>query len=103
MITVADIQQHVAEEVGITHLPKEDQDKVTDELGGMLYKRMLMAIFDKLPPHEHEHLKQLIAQDAASEISDLVHKYIPDVGTVIEQELKTSMQEFRTVLGSEAQ
>jgi len=98
MISFADIQKRVVEELDIADLSPEDQERVVDELGGMLYKRMLMSIFDKIPENEHGRLKQLIDSGMDSEITELVHKHIPDVGAVIAQEFETSMQDYRAAL-----
>jgi len=98
MITVEDIQKRIVEELAIEHLSAEDQTRLVDELGGMLHQRLLLSIFEKIPVEDHEKLKQFITADMEEEISALVHKHVANVGEVIENELATSMKEYKEAL-----
>lgn len=102
MITAQDIHKRIAEELDITHLPQEDQERIADELGGMLYQRMLLAIFDKVPPMQQEELRRLIASESEDAITDLIHKYVPNVAEVIEKELAAGLQDYREALQNSA-
>lgn len=102
MITAEDIHKRIAEELDITHLPQEAQEKVADELGGMLYQRMLLAIFDKVPPMQQEELKRLIATDAEDAITELIQKHVPHVAQVIEEEFAAGLADYREALQNSA-
>ncbi len=98
MITIADLQKELVEELGLDNLSAEDQERVLNEAGGMIYQRILLSVFEKIPAAEHDKLTQLITADLEDEITELVHKHVPNVEEVVEVEMQTSIDDLKRAL-----
>ncbi len=93
-----DLQKRLVEELSLEHLSPDEQEKVLDEIGGMLYQRVMLELFNHIPEGEHTKLKQLIDAGLEEEITALIHKHVPNVEEAITKELEQSMQEYKEVL-----
>lgn len=98
MMNITDLQSRLVEELGIAHLDVEAQERVIDEMGGMLYQRVLLTIFDKIPADQHEKLKQLIAANLEDEISAMVSRYVENVEGIAATALAEGIADYKTTL-----
>lgn len=102
MINITDLQSRLVEELDIAHLDTQAQERVIDEVGSMLYQRVLLAIFDKIPADQHEKLKQLISANLEDEISAMVAKYVQNVEEVAALALEDGLADYRQALTGSA-
>ena len=95
MTTLTDIHARVAQELDLAHLPQDEQEAVVAEIGGMLYRRMLLAVYEKIPAEAHEQLGTLINTGDEAAITEFISTHVPDPEMVITQELETAIREYR--------
>tara|TARA_B100000745_G_scaffold130817_1_gene85248 strand:+ start:7643 stop:7945 length:303 start_codon:yes stop_codon:yes gene_type:complete len=99
MINITDLHNRLVQELNIENLPPHDQEKILDQAGSMIYQRILLAVFQNIPTTEHDKLKQFVAADLEDEITELVHKHVPQAEEIIEKEMTSSVQELKEILG----
>lgn len=97
MITEQTIQEKVNAVLDIEHLPMDDQERIKQKMKTILYQRIMLLIFSKLPAIEQDKMKKLIEANLMDEVSDLINRYVPNVDELIEQEIKSSMEDYQGV------
>lgn len=95
MTSLADIHARVADELNLAHLSADEQKAVVAEIGDMLYRRMLLAIFEQIPAKAREELGTLIDSGDEAAMTALINTHVPDPEAVIRTELEVAMREYQ--------
>lgn len=98
MLSITDLHTKLVDALDIAHLAPEDQERVVEQMGSMVYQRVLLAVFDKIPAEEHEKLKHLIAANLEDEISALVAKHVPNAEEVVATALAESFADYEAAM-----
>lgn len=92
IITQGRAQMVTALNVG--HLSEAEQNEIIDSLGEVLFKRVLVALLDRLPETEAERYSQLTQAGQHEAAQALVTKHVPNYAEIVNETLQSGLAEY---------
>ena len=89
-----ELRDILIKELGIGELPKEAQEEIVGKLGEVILKSLTVAIFDKLSNEARVEFEKIGAKGDHALIQEFLEKNIPDMHTLMEEEVKRTLQNY---------
>ncbi len=89
-----ELREILVKELGIGSLPEEAQDEIVGKLGEIILKSLTVAIFEKLPNDARAEFENIGAKGDPALIQEFLEKNVPDMHTLMEEEVKRTLQNF---------
>jgi len=78
----------MVEELGLENLAKEKQGKILEELGKVLYDRMLLRLIEKLSDEEAEKVNILLNKGEIEKAYEYIERKVPNFPAILKKEIK---------------
>ena len=88
------IRSILIKELGIEGLPEEAQNEIVAKLGDIILKSLTVSIFEKLPVGARDQFERIAAENDNELIQNFLEEHIPNLHTLMEEEVKKSLQKF---------
>ena len=90
----------IVEQLGINDLPKEDQDEIVAGISGNVLKSITLAILERVPKDDRPKFDAVKEKGDREEIKKFLQKYVSDLESLVEEETKKCIAEFRSIVAS---
>ena len=91
-------------ELNIGHFSPEEQDAFLEKMGEYLMRRVLTKMFDAVTdPADRKEVEKLIGDQNFLLVRAIVEKYIRDVDTLVQEEARAGLEEYKKELIKEAE
>lgn len=88
-------------ELGLQNMAEEDRQIILDEIGSVLFERVMLKLISLLPEVERDVFGQHFANQNIDEMQALIQKHIPDSQAVIKSELRQGIEEHKRLVAEE--
>lgn len=92
-----EIRDALIKELGIGDLPEEAQNEIVDKLGEVILKSLTIAIFEKLSNEKREEFDRIGEKGDPALIQEFLDKNIPDMQTLMEEEIKRTLRDLAEI------
>lgn len=89
-----ELRDILIKELGIGELPEEAQEEIVVKLGDVILKSLTVAIFEKLSNDARAEFERISAKNDHALIQEFLEENIPDMHTLMEEEVKRTLQNY---------
>ncbi len=94
-------REMLLKELGLHHLSVEAQEVILEEVGSVLFERVLLKIISLLPESERDNFGTSFAAHNVADMQTLVERHIPNSSEVVRQELRAGIEEHKRIVAEE--
>ena len=87
-------RQQIVDALNIGHLTEAEQNEIVESLGTVLFKRVLIALLDRLPEEDAKRYMEFTQAEQHESAQAIVAKHIPNYGDIVNEELTKGIQEY---------
>lgn len=92
MISQHEVEQQLGTMLGISNLPKAKQMEIFDELGKVVFKRVLLKVLSLMPGEKLDEFERLMKEEKEQELQELIKAHVPNVDEVINAEVRATIE-----------
>ncbi len=86
MTNITSIKKDIAKELGLEVLPREEQEKILNDMAEALLRRVFLETFERLEESDREALLEMLDADAETEkVEKFIQEKIPDYNAIVEK------------------
>lgn len=98
-----ELREILTKELAIDGLPEEVQDEIVAKLGEIILKSLTVAIFEKLSTDARAEFERIGAKGNHTLIQEFLEENVPDMHTLMEEEVKKTLRNFAQAEASGAE
>lgn len=95
MIDTKDITNRIGHELELSDLTEEARSQIITKLGENILKRVTITVLDKLPENKRGEFETLSGGGDTQKMQEFMRANIPDVDTLVENEVRKNIEEFK--------
>ncbi|HAQ05918.1 TPA: hypothetical protein DCP13_03970 [Candidatus Azambacteria bacterium] len=99
-ISAENVIGNIIDELGISDLPVEVQDRILSQFTENLVKSIALAIMERLPEDKREEFEKLSEAGEQEKINQFLTAQIPDYQNLVQNEVNSAKEEFKKIVES---